>query len=52
MIYLSYALYFITGVLLVIIPAAVIIIGWVKVSLWIMGLGVDDDDNIDWPWKK
>ncbi len=25
---------------------------WVKISLWIMGLGVTDDDKIDWPWRK
>jgi len=25
---------------------------WIKVSMWIMGLGIDDDNKIDWPWRK
>ena len=32
---------------------AAIIVGiaiWIKVALWITGLGVTDDNKIDWPW--
>lgn len=25
---------------------------WIKASLWIMGLGIDDDGRICWPWRK
>ena len=25
---------------------------WIKVSIWIMGLGINDDGEICWPWKK
>ncbi len=25
---------------------------WIHLSLWIMGLGVTEDDKIDWPWRK
>lgn len=25
---------------------------WIKVSIWIMGLGIDDNGRIDWPWRE
>lgn len=44
------------GLALGILAAVVVVLGgfalWIKISLWIMGLGIDDDGRIGWPWKK
>ena len=38
-----------------ILVSVIVVLGgfalWIKISLWIMGLGVNDDGKIDWPWS-
>jgi hypothetical protein len=39
-----------------ILAAVIVVLGgfalWIKIAIWIMGLGVDDDNKINWPWSK
>lgn len=43
-----FLIYFLLGIGMVI--GALML--WVKISIWIMGLGVDDDNKICWPWRE
>lgn len=45
---MSIVLYIIISIAIVVMSLAI----WIKVSIWIMSLGVTDDNKIDWPWKK
>ena len=45
---MSIVLYILLGIIILILAVA----GWVKVSIWKMGLGVDDDGRTNWPWKE
>lgn len=46
---------FVSAIICILIAIGVVITAvaiWVKTSIWIMGLGVTDDNQIDWPWRK
>ena len=45
---MSIILYILLGIATIVAALAI----WIKVSIWIMGLGIDDDGQIDWPWRK
>ena len=45
---LAFVIYTLIAIAVVIAAMAI----WIKLSMWIMGLGIDDDGRIDWPWRE
>lgn len=45
---MSVVLYILLSIAMLIAALA----AWIRISIWIMSLGVTDDNKIDWPWNK
>jgi len=45
---LAFVIYILIAIAVVIAAMAI----WIKASIWIMGLGIDDDGRIAWPWRE